>query len=114
MRTDDSFLLGLGEHIHHAFVALGPVALTDAVHKKDVNVINAKLFAEAVEISTHAGGIARPRFRQHGGFVSRHVLKSLSHVGMTSVGISSVEKAEAVVVAIQQHVRKTLHAKSGL
>ncbi len=107
-------ILGLGDHVHYTFVALGPVTFGEAVHQEDVDVINAKLFAEAVEVGTHAHGIARPGFRQHSGFVSRDVLQCLCHVGMTSIGISSVKEAQAVVIAIQQQVRKALDSERGL
>ena len=114
MRSDDSFLLGLRKHTHHALVALGPIAFREAVHQEDVDVINAKLFAEAVEVSPHSGRVPRPGFREHGGFVSRHVLQGFCHVGMTSVRIGGVKKMQTVVVAIQQHVGKALDSEGGL
>ena len=114
MRADDSLLLGLGKYIHHAFVALGPVAFGEAVHQEDVDVINAEFLAETVEIGAHAGWVARPGFREHGGFVSRHVLQGFCHVGMTSVRICGVKEAQTVVVAIQQHVGKALDPERGL
>ena len=44
--ADDALFLGFGEHVHHAFVAIRPVALGEAVHKADVDVIGAQLAAE--------------------------------------------------------------------
>ena len=57
--ADDSFLLGFGENIHHAFVALGPVAFGDAVHQADVEIVGAEFAAEAVEIGACSGRVAR-------------------------------------------------------
>src|SRR2546422_6431892 len=58
--ADDALFFGFGENIHDAFVALGPIAFAEAVHKADVDVIGAEFAAEAVEIRTSGDGVARP------------------------------------------------------
>ena len=114
MRADHSFLLGFREHVHDALVALGPVAFSQAVHEQDVDIVDAKLFAESVNIGTHACRISCPRFRKHGDFVPLHVLERLRYVRMAAVGIRSVEETQAFVVTVQQEIGEALHAQRSL
>ena len=41
MGADDSFFFSFREHIHHAFVALGPVPFHETVHEADVDGVSA-------------------------------------------------------------------------
>src|ERR1700716_1465298 len=50
--ANDAFLFGIGENVHDAFVAFGPVAFGEAMHEADVDVIGAELAAKTVEVGT--------------------------------------------------------------
>ena len=105
MSADGSLLFCLGEHIHHALETLGPIALGDAVHEADIEIVGAEFAAEAVEIGAGCSSIARPGLGQHGNFVARHVFERLGHVRMASVGISCIEEAQPVIVAVEEQIR---------
>ncbi len=112
--ANDAFFLGFGEDIHHAFEALGPVTFGEAVHEADIDMIGAELAAEAIEIGTSGGGIARPSFGKDGDFVARNVFESFGDVRVAAVGIGRVKETQAVVVAVEEQVREPLKAESGL
>src|ERR1700739_1834487 len=100
MRADDTFLFGFGKNVHHRFETCGPVALGQAVHKNDIEMVGAEFFAEAVEIGTHFWRCARPGFGEDSDFAAIDVLESLGYRGMAAVRIGGIEKAQAVVVAV--------------
>src|ERR1043166_4220781 len=112
--ADNTLLFGFGKNVHHAFVALGPIALGKAMHQHDVEIIGAEFFAEAVEIGAHFSGIARPRFGKHRNFVTRNMLERLSNMRMASIRVSRVEETESVVIAIEQQIGESFDAKRGL
>src|SRR6202008_3695205 len=107
VRADDTFLFGFGKNVHHWFETCGPVALGEAVHKNDVEMVGAEFFAEAVEIGAHFRRGARPGLGEDSDFAAIDVLESFSYVGMAAVGIGGIEKAQAVVVAVLQQERQT-------
>ncbi len=102
MGADDSLLLGFFENIHDAAIASGPIGFGEAVHEADIDIVGAELAAEAVEIGAGGRGIAGPGFCEHSDLVARHVPERFGNVRMASVGIGGVEKAEAVIVAVEQ------------
>ena len=114
MGADDSLLLGFGENVHGAAVAVGPVGFGDAVHQADVEVVGAEFAAEAVEVGAHAGGVARPGFGEHGDFVAWHVLQRFGDVRVASVGVGGIEEAQTVIVAVQKKIGEALDAERGL
>src|SRR5215472_11647292 len=114
MRADNALLLGFGEYVHGAAEAIGPVALSDAVHQADVKIVGAEFPPEAVEIGAHAGCIASPALGEHADLIALHVLEGVGDMRMASVGIGSVEEAQAMVVSIQQKIREPLHSERGL
>jgi len=110
MGPDDAFMLGFGEDVHHAFVAVGPIAIGKAVHQANINVVGAKLAAEALKIGARGGGVTCPGLGEHGDFVTRHVLQRFSDVRMAAVGIGGVEKAKAMIVAVEKQVGEAFDA----
>jgi len=114
MGADNAFFLGFGENVHDALEAVSPIAFGEAVHEADVDVIGAKLAAEAVEIGPSGGGVACPSFGEDGDFIARDMFEGLGDMRVAAVGISRVEEAQAVVVTIEQQVRETLEAEGGL
>ena len=114
MSANDAFLLGFGENVHDAFVALGPVALGKAVHEANVNVIGAELATEAVEIGAGGGGVAGPSFGENGDTVARNVLKRFGNVRVAAVGIGRVEETKAVIVTVEEQVGEAFDAERGL
>ena len=74
MGADDALLLGLGEDVHGAAIARGPVAFGDAVDEDDIDIVDAELAAEAVEVAAQAGGIARVGFGHDDDFVAGELL----------------------------------------
>src|SRR5260370_32018501 len=114
MGADNAFCLGFGENVHDALEAVSPIAFGDAVHEADVDVIGAKLAAEAVEIGPSGGGVACPSFGEDGDFIARDMFEGLGDMRVAAVGISRGEEAQAVVVTIEQQVRETLEAEGGL
>src|SRR3954471_17580139 len=114
MCANNSLLLGFREHVHHAFVAIGPVSLGKAVHQDDVEVVSAEFLTEAIKIGAHLSRVARPGFGEHRDFVPRNVLERLGNVRMASIRVGGVEEAESVVVSVAQQVREALNPKCGL
>lgn len=113
--ADDSFLLGLGEDVHDGAVAGGPVGLSDAVDKDDVNVVDAEFLAEAVEVVADALRVAGVSFGEDGDLVARKLLEGGGDVRMAAVGIGGVEEAKAVVVvAVEEEFGKGECSKLGL
>ena len=111
MSANDTFLLGFGENVHDAFVALGPVAFGKAVHKANVNVIGAELATEAVEIGAGGGRVAGPGFGKDRDFVARNVLERFGNVRVAAVGIGRVEETKAVIVAVEEQVGEAFDAE---
>src|SRR6266699_3917763 len=112
--ANDTFLLGFGENVHDAFVALGPVAFGKAVHKANVNLIGAELATEAVEIGAGGGGVAGPSFGKDRDFIARDVLEGLGNVRVAAVGIGRVEETKAVIVTVEEQVGEAFDAERGL
>ena len=112
--TNNALFLGFRENIHDAFVALGPIAFGEAVHEANVNVIGGEFASETVEIFASSGGIAGPRFSEHSDFVARDMLEGFGNVRMAAIGISGVEEAQAVIVAVEEQVGKALDAEGSL
>src|SRR5256885_10254344 len=112
--ADDSFFLGFGENVHHALIALRPVALGEAVHQANVEIIGAKFAAETIEVGASGGGIACPRLRENSDFVAGHMLEGFSDMRMAAVGIGRIKKAQAVVVAVQEKFGETFDTERGL
>src|SRR5260370_37502620 len=50
VRADEASFLGFGKRIHHALVARGPVALGEARHEANIDVIGAKFAAETTDL----------------------------------------------------------------
>jgi len=113
MGADNAFFLGFGENVHDALEAVSPIAFGEAVHQADIDVIGAKLAAEAVEICA-SGGVACPSFGEDGDFMAGDMLEGFGDVQVAAVGIGGVEEAQAVVVAIEEQVRETLESEGGL
>src|SRR5579863_3335640 len=109
-----AFLLGFGKNVHNAFVAVGPIAFGEAVHETDVNVIRAEFAAKAIEIGAGRGCVARPGLGKDSYFVARDVLEGFGNVWMAAVAVRGIEKAEAVVVAVEKKPRKAINAERGL
>ena len=114
MCANDPFLFGFGENVHHRLVARGPVSFGQAVHEDDIEMVRAQLLTEAVEIGAHFRSTTGPRLRENGYFGAVYVLESFGYMRMAAIRIGGVEKAQTVVVAIEQKARQTLHAKRGL
>src|ERR1700733_7322235 len=112
--ADDSLLLGFGENVHDAAVALGPIRVGEAVRETDIEIVGAELAAEAIEIGAGGDGIAGPGFREHGDFVARDVLERFGDVRMASVGIGGVEEAEAMIVAVEEKIGEPFNAERSL
>ena len=107
MGADDALLLGFVENVHDAAVARGPIGFGDAVDEDDVDVVDAELAAEAVEVGAYSGGVASVGLGEDGDFVARELLEGCGDVGMAAVGVGGVEEAEAVVVvAVEQEARE--------
>src|SRR5215469_907660 len=114
MRADNAFLLGFGEHVHGAAEALSPIALGNAVHQANVEVVGAEFPPETVEVCAHPRGITSPTLGEQGDLIALHVLEGFGDVRMASIGISRVEEAQAMVVSIQQKIREALYSERGL
>src|SRR5579872_1809075 len=84
------------------------------MHQADVEIVGAELATEAVKIGAHAGRVACPGFCQHGDFVALYVLESFGDVRMASIGVGSVEEAEAMIVSVEQKIGETFDAERGL
>ncbi len=112
--ADDALFFGFGENVHDARETLGPVAFGEAMHKANVDVINAQLAAETVQIGTGGGGVARPGFGEDSHFIAGHVLESFGNVRMAAVRIGGVEEAQTVVVAVEKQAGESVDAECGL
>ena len=93
MGSNNSFLLGFGEHIHGSAEVIGPVRFRHAMHETDIEIVRPEFFAKAIEIGPHAIGVACPGLGQDRYFVPRHMLERFSNVRMASVGVSGIEEA---------------------
>ena len=102
------------ENVHDSTVALGPIAFREAVHQADIDVVGTQFFAKAVEIGAGLDRIARPRFCENRDLVAGEVLERLRHMRMAAIGVGSVEKTQAIVMAIEQQIGQAFHAQSGL
>src|SRR6267143_6443975 len=111
MSANDALFFGFGENIHDALVALGPIAFGEAVHEADVDVIGAELAAKTVEIGASRGGVARPRFGEHGDFIARDVLQGFGDVRVAAVRIGGIEEAQTMIIAIEEQVGEAFYAK---
>ena len=98
MGADGALVLGFGEDVHYAAVTGGPVVFGDAVDENDVDVVDAKFAAEAVEVAAEAGGVTVVGLGHDDDFVARELLEGGGDVGMAAVGVGGVEEAEAVFV----------------
>ncbi len=114
MSANNAFFLGFGEDIHHAFEALSPITLCKAMHQADIDMIGAKLAAEAIEVGTGGGSVAGPGFGKNGDFVAGDVLEGFRNVRVAAVRIGGVEEAQAMVVAVEEQVGEPLKAESSL
>jgi len=114
MSANDAFFFGFGENIHDPFVAVGPIVFGEAMHEADVDMVSAQFAAKTVEIGAGGDGVAGPRFREHGDFIARDVLQGFGDVRVTAVGISGIEEAQAVVVAIEEQIGEAFDAQSSL
>src|SRR5438270_2676166 len=112
--SDDAFFFRLREHVHYAAKARSPVALCQAVHEADVEIVGIQLAAEAVEIGTRRLRIACPGLCHYRDLVPRNMAKRISHVRVTPVGIRSVQEAQAMIVAIQQELGESLNSQRAL
>jgi len=101
--ADDAFFLGFGEDVHDGAIAGGPVRLGDAMDEDNVEVVDSKLAAEAVEVGADAGWIAGVGFGEDGNSVARELFDGSGDEGVRAVGVGGVEEAEAVgVIAVEQ------------
>ncbi len=114
MSANDALFFGFGENVHDAFVALGPIAFGEAVHEADVDVIGAELAAKTVEIGASGGGVARPRFGEHGDCIARDVLQGFGNVRVTAVRIGGIEEAQTMIIAIEEQVGEAFNAEGSL
>jgi len=112
--TNDAFFLGFGEDVHHAFVAIGPIAFGEAVHEADIKVVGAEFAAKAVEVGAGGGGVASPSLCENGDFVAGDMLEGFGDVRVTAVRVGAVEKTQAMVVAVEEQVGETFDAEGGL
>jgi hypothetical protein len=74
------------------------------MHQANINLLDAKLAPETLEVGARGRRIARLGLRKHRHLVARHVLQRLCHVRMASIRIGSVKKAQAVIVAIHKQI----------
>ena len=114
MGANDALFLGFRKHIHNAFEALGPITFGQAVHEANVDMIGVEFAAETLEIIASSGRIARPRLGEHRDFITRDMFERFGHVRMAAVGIGGIEEAQAMVVAVEEHVGKALDAEGSL
>ena len=114
MRTNNPFVLGLGKHVHHALVTLSPIRFGHAMHQADIEIVDPKLPAKAVQISSCSRRIARLRLTHHRNFVPRHMLQRLRDMRMAAIRIRRVKETQPVIVAVQQQVRESLDPKRSL
>ena len=110
MGPDDALLLGFGEDVHDAFVAVGPIAIGKAVHQANINIVGTKFAAKAVNIGASGGWVARPGLGKYGNFVARHVFERFGDMRVASIGIGGVEKAKAMIVAVEKQVGEAFDA----
>jgi hypothetical protein len=112
--ANDALLLGFGENVHDAAVAVGPVGFGEAMHEADVDVIGAEFAAETVQVGASGDGVAGPGLGEDGDFVAGHMLEGFGDVRVAAVRICGVEEAQAVIVAVKKQVGETLYAEGGL
>ena len=55
-------------------------------------MVGAQFFAEAVEVSARAGGVAGPGLGEHGHFVAGDMLQRFGDVCVAAVGIGGVKE----------------------
>src|SRR2546428_12333002 len=94
MSANDALFFGFGKHIHDALVTLDPIAFGEAVHKAYVDIVSAKFASETVEVGASGGGVARPRFGEHGDSIARDMLERIGNVRMAAVRIGRVKRSE--------------------
>src|SRR5215813_9270853 len=99
MRANDAFVLGFLKNVHDGTIARSPIAFSQAVHQKDINVFGVEFAPEALEVGTHFVRIARPGFCEDSDFAAVDMFERFGDVRMASVGIGGVEKTQAAVVA---------------
>src|SRR4029077_7575728 len=95
-------------------VAAGPIALGEAMHEADVDVISAELAAKTLKIGTRGGGVAGPGFGEDGDLVARNVFEGFRDVRVAAIAIGGIEETQTVIVAIEKQFGKALDAESGL
>src|SRR5690348_6639707 len=112
--TNDALLLSFGEDIHYTPIARSPVAVGQAVHQADVDVVRSQFPAEAVQVGTRFLWVPCPSLGEHGDLVSRNMFEGLGDMGMTAIGVRGVEEAQPVVVPVEQQVGEPFYAQIGL
>ena len=111
MGADNSLLLRVGEDVHHAAIAVGPVTLCKAMHQRDIDIFHVQFFPEALDVRLHPVVVARPGLGEDGHFLSRDALQRLARVRMAAVGVGEVEEAQALVVAVIEQIGQALDAE---
>jgi len=84
------------------------------MHQANVEIVDSKFTAEAIEISPRSRRIACPSFSQHSDFVAGHVFKRLGDMRMAAISIGRINETQPMIVAIEQQIRESLHPKRGL
>jgi hypothetical protein len=91
MSPNDTFLLGLRKDVHRPAIACRPVPFRDAVNEDDVDIVDAKLSPEAIDVGTNAGRIASVRLGKNSDPIARNLLEGCGNIGMAAIRVGGVE-----------------------
>ena len=103
-----ALFLRFRKNVHHSTIALRPVALRQAMHKANVQIVGAKLFASQVVRARAVFGSRAHVFVSTHNLVARNLLQRFSHMRMTPICIRRIEESQAVVISIQKQPGKAL------
>lgn len=81
---------------------------------RNVEIVGLEFAPEAFQVGARSLRVTRPGFGEDCHLIARDVLERLRYMRMAAVSIRRIDKAQAVVVAVQQEIGKLLDPKIAL
>ncbi len=112
--ADQALVLGLLEVVHRAGVLGGPVLLLHAVEKSNINIIDAKLAAVALEVALAVVGVGGVGLGLDDVAVAGDAFEGVAEIDVGAVLVGDVEEADAAVEGVADDLLEAGEAEPGL
>src|ERR1700733_12962467 len=84
------------------------------MHEEYIDMVDAQFAAKSIDVCTHLPRVASPRLGENRNFAAIGLFERFRHMRMATVGVGTVKKMQALIVAVEQEFGESGNTQIGL